>query len=41
MNTKTIILFAGLVMSLIGILMDNWKIATVGNSLALFSTILL
>lgn len=38
---KTVLVFAGLICSVVGIIMNNWKIATVGNSLALFGFLII
>ena len=35
LNIKTVIILVGIVCAVVGILMNNWKVATVGNSISL------
>lgn len=38
-SVKMVTLVVGLVLSVIGLVMDNWKLATLGNSIAIFGSL--
>lgn len=39
-NIKTVLVIAGAITAVVGTLIDNWKVATIGNTVAVIGLIL-